>query len=64
MSLSRRLNWTLTRLKPRSSLLTAINWGRYAEIFGFDDNSDTVFLGATPGNPELSEDELNTSFHT
>jgi NitT/TauT family transport system ATP-binding protein len=26
-------------------LETAINWGRYAEIFSFDDDSDNVFLG-------------------
>ncbi len=25
---------------------TAINWGRYAEIFSFDDDTDHVFLGA------------------
>ena len=27
-------------------LETAINWGRYAEIFSFDDDSDQVFLGS------------------
>jgi NitT/TauT family transport system ATP-binding protein len=43
-------------------LITAINWGRYAEIFGFDDDNDNLFLGATQGDPELAEDELNTTF--
>ena len=43
-------------------LITAINWGRYAEMFGFDDDSDNVFLGATRGNPELAENELDTTF--
>ncbi len=43
-------------------LITAINWGRYAELFGFDDDSDSVFLGATQGNPELTEDELAETF--
>jgi NitT/TauT family transport system ATP-binding protein len=49
---------------PQASqqLITAINWGRYAEIFGFDDDNDRVFLGATPDNPELAEDELETTF--
>jgi len=26
---------------------TAINWGRYAGSFSFDDGSNDVFLGAT-----------------
>ncbi len=43
-------------------LITAINWGRYAEMFGFDEGSDNVFLGATWGNPELAENELDTTF--
>jgi NitT/TauT family transport system ATP-binding protein len=28
-------------------LRTAINWGRYAELFSFDDDTDHVFLGTT-----------------
>lgn len=43
-------------------LITAINWGRYAELFGFDDNNNSVFLGATLGNPELDQDELDEVF--
>ncbi len=40
---------------PRQ-LDTAINWGRYAEIFSFDDDSDQVFLGTVaPGELEEAD---------
>lgn len=49
-------------IEAPQQLITAINWGRYAELFGFDDDNNNVFLGATPGNPELAEDELGVTF--
>jgi isochorismate synthase EntC len=49
-------------IEAPQQLITAINWGRYAELFGFDDDNNRVFLGATLGNPELAEDELDEIF--
>lgn len=49
-------------IEAPQQLITAINWGRYAELFGFDDAKNSVFLGATLGNPELAEDELGVPF--
>lgn len=49
-----------------NQLATAINWGRYAETYGFDDDTDQVFLGGTQGDPELAGKELQeiqTSHH-
>lgn len=40
-------------------LETAINWGRYAEIFSFDDDSDQVFLGSIL-DTELAEADPET----
>ncbi len=42
-------------------LVTSINWGRYAEMFGFDEDTNNVFLGATEGNPEMDEETLETN---
>jgi len=36
-------------------LETAINWGRYAELFSFDDDSDHVFLGTSLEKVESGE---------
>jgi NitT/TauT family transport system ATP-binding protein len=36
-------------------LETAINWGRYAELFSFDDDTDHVFLGTSLQKVESGE---------
>ena len=33
--------------EARRQLATAIDWGRYAELFGFEDDSSELFLEAT-----------------
>src|SRR5260221_506931 len=42
---------------------TAINWGRYAEIFSFDDDTDKVFLGAIP-KKEVIGAETDPTLHS
>ena len=42
-------------------LETAINWGRYAEIFSFDDDSDQVFLGSIL---ETAQEEADATEHS
>src|SRR5262249_50523339 len=41
---------------------TAISWGRYAEIFSFDDDTDKVFLGAIP-KVEVVGKEADPTLH-
>jgi NitT/TauT family transport system ATP-binding protein len=37
--------------EARRQLATAIDWGRYAEIFGFEDDTDELFLEPNGGHP-------------
>ncbi len=42
-------------------LETAISWGRYAEMFSFDDDTDQVFLGTEfEEDPEKADPELHS----
>jgi NitT/TauT family transport system ATP-binding protein len=44
-----------------SQLETAIDWGRYAELFSFDDDSDQVFLGTElEDDPEKEDPQLHS----
>lgn len=55
------LNLDFNPIEAHDQLDTAINWGRYAEKFSFDDDSDQVFLGT-----ELDEDpeKLDPELHS
>jgi NitT/TauT family transport system ATP-binding protein len=33
-----------SRTEARRQLDTAIDWGRYAELFGFEDDTNEIFL--------------------
>jgi len=40
----RGLEQDFTEEEAKRQLETAISWGRYAELFAFDDNTDELFL--------------------
>ncbi len=42
------LELDFNQIEAPNQLETAINWGRYAELFSFDDDTDHMFLGTTP----------------
>ncbi len=42
---------------------TAVNWGRYAELFSFDENSDSVYL-EQPLEERLRGEEADPSLHS
>jgi NitT/TauT family transport system ATP-binding protein len=58
----------MTALEPDFSAMdaydqleTAIDWGRYGEMFSFDDDTDEVFLGvANEQDPEKSDPSLHS----
>lgn len=48
-------------LDSYDQLETAIDWGRYGEIFSFDDDTDEVFLGTlNEEDPEKSDPQLHS----
>ncbi len=40
-----------SREEARRQLKTAIQWGRYAELFGFEDDNDELFLETSELHP-------------
>jgi len=41
------LEQQFSRAEARRQLDTAIDWGRYAELFGFEDDTNELFLEST-----------------
>ncbi len=55
------LNLDFNPIETHDQLDTAINWGRYAELFSFDDDTDQVFFGTDfEDDPEKSDPELHS----
>jgi NitT/TauT family transport system ATP-binding protein len=38
------LQWDFSREEATRQMDTAINWGRYSELFAFDDDTETLYL--------------------
>lgn len=48
-------------VEAHDQLDTAINWGRYAELFSFDDDTDQLFFGTDlEDDPEKTDPELHS----
>ncbi|MGH2470599.1 MAG: AAA-associated domain-containing protein, partial [Chloroflexota bacterium] len=48
VALINRLLWNFSAEEAESQLQTAINWGRYAELYAYDEDSGNLFVEAAP----------------